>query len=133
MNEELTSEKWEKILALYGDNAYLIVECQWANSVSWSFNNNEDVKEALADNCPFLKILQSAALPFDLAAARAGDVVEIYLLGKWHDFHYKFHHAFVTNNKLITNITGFQDWRGGVPIEDLHMKHPRRVDVKYEN
>lgn len=138
MNDQLTPKKWEELKRLYGENAHLMVEYfhgetkEWASAMSRSGNiyisilirkNNE------------LREKQSAALPFDLAAARAGDIVEIYMddFGFLqcknviiHDDEIKFYLDFDTNQvRYKLAIPEYQN--------HLRMKHPRRIGVDYDS
>lgn len=89
MNEEL-KKQIEQCLKDYGENAYLMLEKEYNGSDYTvdreQINGNQELIEIIEDNYfSHFTLLrkESAALPFDLKRAKAGDEVEICTLRGW--------------------------------------------------
>lgn len=95
---------------VYGDDAYLMLQRYNYDSrdvICWiNCTSNDDVQLAI-DNDNEIRRKQSAALPFDLKRAKAGDAFEYFERGEWH-----------TKTSIDDNF----------PIDEryLRMKYPRR-------
>ena len=128
----MSEQQWQEDVRQFGNLAYLMWEISkgWAvkfNFISWE---NYTVECALADKRSDVRRKQSAALPFDKAAAIAGDGVEYYQAGEWETCRF----VLIDNNRFCV---GFKDdwYSEGIYDKDamllLRMKHPRRVGVDY--
>lgn len=83
--------------------------------------------------CENIEIKQSAGLPFDLAAAKAGDAVEVLIGDKWRDlpfvldkFSIKIDFIFASKSKALY-ISDKHGIISIININHLRMKHPVRV------
>lgn len=125
MNSEL-QKQWEQDVAHYGDNAYLMWE--------WSFEKrlkqlicNAQISIALNFNADINDIYRkdSAALPFDLERAKAGDIVEWMVSDdKWVDVE---NIIFLENGSIAVSNVAFGK---GVFVDVdsyLRMKYPPKV------
>lgn len=111
MNEEL-KKQIEQCLKDYGENAYLMLEKEYNGSDYTvdreQINGNQELIEIIEDNYfSHFTLLrkESAALPFDLKRAKAGDIVEYKnWLGEWKDFdaqkEYWKNHTFTHSENL---------------------------------
>jgi len=110
MNEE-PQKQWEKDLKVYGDGACSLYEIQkdyYEDGVlvdqDWiPAECNYTVQEGLKFHC--IRRKESAALPFDIESAQAGDIVEYKnWLGEWKDFdaqkEYWKNHTFAHSENL---------------------------------
>jgi hypothetical protein len=79
-NQKLTTEKWDELKEMYGDNAYLMVSVRCLDGGSWNTCVSNQHLIAVMDECENMEyvIKDSAGLPFDLERAKAGDAVEVY-------------------------------------------------------
>ena len=119
MNEQLTTEKWEELKELYGDNAYLMLQREYVVKNNWTdLTGNHEFESNHS------RLKTSAALPFDLERAKAGDVVEAHFSEKegWMSVSFSKEtnvsgmYAFVRNEKISYH------WS-----DDLRMKYPPRI------
>lgn len=111
------TEQWQEDVKQYGKDAYLM----------WEFDSFGDVNtfdwNMTVLNAPHSTRKESAALPFDLAAAKAGDEVEttnkrsVFIV----NYHHTTHGAWVKDGDI-----GFY-----AEYDSLRMKHPRRAGVDY--
>ncbi len=110
MNEE-QKKQWEQDAAVYWDNAYFLYEFQkdfYEEGVlvdqDWiPAESNYQVQEGLKFHC--IRRKDSAALPFDLERAKAGDIIEYKnWLGESKDFdaqkEYWKNHTFAHSENL---------------------------------
>lgn len=126
-------EQWQEDVKQFGELAYLMwavgIKTHHDKTAYLSCLNNFSV-ESLIDAKADIRRKNSAALPFDLAAAMAGDEVEYYQAGEWEACRF----VLIDNNRFCV---GFKDdwYSEGIYDEDamllLRMKHPRRVGVDY--
>lgn len=74
-----TQELFAHDVDVYGDNAYLMWECNWSlDDESWiDANSNDDLSNRYANS---KRRKQSAALPFDLERARKGDIIKYQMM-----------------------------------------------------
>lgn len=125
MNE--LDKQWQEDVDNFGKLAYLMWEYLGING-EWIDVPSPESMAVL----PFVRRKESAALDFDLAAAMAGDAVEVFNLFDdygWHDVK-KINISenglaatvfYVINNEEIKNI---------VLCKNLRMKHPRYKDAE---
>jgi len=102
-------KQWEQDVADYGDNAYLMWECNESGN-GW-FTVNKDGPYWYPNNNYRRK--ESAAQSFDLERAKDGDVVEIFVGSEW---------------KTSTIASSAYDY---IPINEYHllrMKFPPKVN-----
>lgn len=122
-------EQWQEDVKQFEERAYLM----WKISI---FGRSDDDFVDSCDNnnaYKFIKTLyakrkQSADLPFDLVAARAGDAVEMNIDEKWFDCKYcgvtKYHTVKVYCTEFGSSFEFANHDR-------LRMRHPRRIGVDY--
>lgn len=129
----MNEQQWQKDVKQFGELAYLMYKLQclgmyfdgikptgkyrtFVANHEWDYNSKFDIRRK-----------QSAALPFDLAAANSGDIVERLLCGEWIETHAK-------KWELIGKMVQFEDYNDflhEISIDRVRMKHPRRVGVDY--
>lgn len=132
MNNEL-QKQLEQDLKGYGDKAYLLYEFQkdfYEDGVlvdqDWiPADSNYQVQEGLKFNC--IRRKESAALPFDIERAKAGDAVEV-LIGNEFKILFSENKGFKLN-KSKTRVSVLRK-TGSVlkyKIDQLKMKYPPRA------
>jgi len=143
-NEFITRHDWITIrlkalpklfahdVKIYGDDAYLM--WQYYDDLARDINGDRIfyvnfTSNSEVNNCSKyfrLRRKTSAALPFDLERAKAGDVVEVLCDGKWHEMK--------STEKRFTEINAIDiliEKTGCFPqrnlISELRMKYPKKV------
>jgi hypothetical protein len=118
MSQPLTPEKWEHLKEKYGDDTYLMIYSQITALCATNFPSNEMIEIRLHNpDYATLMLKKSAALPFDLERAKAGDEFECFYGSQWYSVFYED----VTFYELGLDLE--QNWmlESG---ENLRMKHP---------
>lgn len=113
------SELFEMDIQVYGDNAYLMWESPYTEK---DRNPNSLTAEFFKLNPALMHRKTSAALPFDLERAKAGDVVEYFYNNRWWGVNFVRLHK-ITNKIVISFL-------GNEPIvfcEELRMKYPPKA------
>jgi len=119
MNSDELLKQWQQDIADYGDNAYLWWE-GW-NDYGW-----ETIGHNKFWTCPpEVRRKESAALPFDLERAKAGDEVE----SLWQDGVWRKYPVSVSRIRdgYITDGIFFHD-DCLIRCENLRMKYPPKVN-----
>lgn len=139
----MTLEQWQEDVKQFGELAYLMYqtkliydnpphdEYEWVDA-----NNNTLIYQALNATGVATRRKESAALPFDLVAAIAGD--EFQVIDEWSLDDIKplvDVETSIINGELCFRQKNYKcsDWfkANSVYAKDLRMKHPRRVGVDY--
>lgn len=108
-------------VSVYGENAYLM----WGSAEiedAYKFTENSGVEKYLRHGV-LVNRKKSAALPFDLERAKAGDVVEsLWTHGEWDRYLTIIkENCFIEKDKLIHPDYGW------IFVHDLRMKYPPRL------
>ena len=125
MNNE-QQKQWEQDIADYGDNAYLMWFCDQLNSGNPDFESNIEFIEHFEMGYS-IRRKESAALPFDLERAIAGDAV-VFLNesdGKYYDCEIK-----MTGKGLVCYPKFPPDqsvYVGSIYQKQMFMKFPPKV------
>lgn len=120
-------QQWQEDVKLFGQLAYLMWEIKkYYGNRHYGFYQAASNDEVLYAEkyCIFEEIArrkQSASLPFNLAATRAGDAVEILTCNEWLDCSNDYA-LYLYNNEGHDNKNS---------KTHLRMKHPRRIGVDY--
>ena len=127
----MNEQQWQEDIKNFGELAYLMYYFEITSLCGTKTSCNNPITDWFNNpDYTQLRRKQSAALPFDLAAAIAGDEVEYYQAGEWETCRF----ALIDNNRFCV---GFKDdwYSEGIYDKDatllLRMKHPRRVGVDY--
>ena len=129
-------EQWQQDVERFGDGAYLMWE-GYAGTIDgydcWQDINNNDYWNYPTD----IRRKDSAALPFDLERAKAGDTVEAFLDGmNWLDLDaaldivwkrndlFEFNKPYVTKGNFANSFLGCHEIIDIFSLERLRMKYP---------
>jgi hypothetical protein len=140
---KMTKGQWEELKRIYGDNAYLMVgggvtyeDCYGEISFSGCVDMQEDTTfDEFINSVDSAWVKQSAALPFDLVAAKKGDDVIFNNEPK------VMNGADFSNAETWLSSCGTKIIAGFLlhgepfdcPISLLTMKNPRRIGVDYDD
>ena len=129
----MTSEQqWQEDVRQFGKLAYLMWQMRHTKFVgSYTLNDFSDLASNGAlfykSNVEYRR-KESAALPFDKAAAIADDVVECLIGGDWFEIKGVFKKS--RDSKYVVFVDSNKN-RNLIALDNLRMKHPRRVGVDY--
>ena len=133
------TKQWNQFVADYGNKAYLMMESRlfWVTKESlgnWHTpSSNQEVEISFNTKDIELRYKQSAELPFDLVAARAGDIVEVFSFSAgWIraiditiNYNSNTYDANFCNERFAGTVTGV------LGDNLIRMAHPRRVGIDY--